>query len=171
MKWVDTEKVDETRPNYRSRLVCREVKKAKRPGEQLKASQLFSSMPSLEAIKTLCSLCMSLGVSPKGKPLKLSLPCAELISTETLSVTCTWSCRRKTSSTRPTLSRCAVFYLDACTARRMLRRCGRRTTPNCWVANSGDREPPTEPCSTRPPHKPEQSCTETAFYCSAITTT
>eukprot|EP00971_Amphidinium_carterae_P149136 2956997-Amphidinium_carterae.1 len=30
-------------------------------------------MPPLEAIKTLCSLCMTLGVSPKGKPLKLAL--------------------------------------------------------------------------------------------------
>eukprot|EP00971_Amphidinium_carterae_P015483 305769-Amphidinium_carterae.1 len=54
-------------------LVCREVKAAKRPGEQLKASELFSSMPPLEAIKTLCSLCMLLGLSPKGKPLKLAL--------------------------------------------------------------------------------------------------
>eukprot|EP00971_Amphidinium_carterae_P296889 5897791-Amphidinium_carterae.1 len=59
MKWVDTDKGDATRPNYRSRLVCREVKKAKRPGEQLKASELFSSMPPLEAVKTLCSLCMT----------------------------------------------------------------------------------------------------------------
>eukprot|EP00971_Amphidinium_carterae_P204481 4057875-Amphidinium_carterae.1 len=30
-------------------------------------------MPPLEAIKTLCSLCMTLGRSPKGKPLKLAL--------------------------------------------------------------------------------------------------
>eukprot|EP00971_Amphidinium_carterae_P123338 2442206-Amphidinium_carterae.2 len=30
-------------------------------------------MPPLEAIKTLCSLCVSLGVSPRGKPLKLTL--------------------------------------------------------------------------------------------------
>eukprot|EP00971_Amphidinium_carterae_P267264 5301645-Amphidinium_carterae.2 len=73
MKWVDTDKGDETKPNYRSRLVCREVKKAKRPGEQLKTSELLSSMPPLEAIKTLCSLCMSLGVSTQGTPLKLAL--------------------------------------------------------------------------------------------------
>eukprot|EP00971_Amphidinium_carterae_P085084 1683267-Amphidinium_carterae.1 len=73
MKWVDTDKGDEERPNYRSRLVCREVKRAKKPGEQLKASELFSSMPPLEAIKTLCSLCMSQGVSRQGKPLKLAL--------------------------------------------------------------------------------------------------
>eukprot|EP00971_Amphidinium_carterae_P143628 2845759-Amphidinium_carterae.1 len=49
------------------------MKAAKRPGEQLKESELFSTMPPLEAIKTLCSLCMSLGVFPKGKQLKLAL--------------------------------------------------------------------------------------------------
>eukprot|EP00971_Amphidinium_carterae_P049555 976725-Amphidinium_carterae.3 len=73
MKWVDTDKGDQERPNYRSWLVCREVKKAKKPGEQLKASDLFSSMLALEAIKTLCSLCMTLELSPKGKPLELAL--------------------------------------------------------------------------------------------------
>eukprot|EP00971_Amphidinium_carterae_P199491 3959076-Amphidinium_carterae.3 len=38
-------------------------------------------MPPLDPIKTLCSLCMTLGVSPKGKPLKLALwdiSCARL---------------------------------------------------------------------------------------------
>eukprot|EP00971_Amphidinium_carterae_P278366 5525820-Amphidinium_carterae.1 len=43
MKWVDTDKGDQECPNYRSRPVCTEVKKAKKPGEQLKASGLFSS--------------------------------------------------------------------------------------------------------------------------------
>eukprot|EP00971_Amphidinium_carterae_P207320 4113361-Amphidinium_carterae.1 len=46
---------------------------AKLPGEQLKASELFSAMPPLEAVKTLCSLCMMLGMSPRGKPLKSAL--------------------------------------------------------------------------------------------------
>eukprot|EP00971_Amphidinium_carterae_P025511 503336-Amphidinium_carterae.1 len=36
MKWIDTDKGDQERPNYRSRLVCREVKNAKKPGEQLR---------------------------------------------------------------------------------------------------------------------------------------
>eukprot|EP00971_Amphidinium_carterae_P138314 2740619-Amphidinium_carterae.1 len=31
MKWIDTDKWDQERPKYRSRLVCREVKKAKKP--------------------------------------------------------------------------------------------------------------------------------------------
>eukprot|EP00971_Amphidinium_carterae_P241873 4802551-Amphidinium_carterae.1 len=49
MKWIDTDKGDQERPNYRSRLVCREVKKAK------------------------ACLCMTLDTSPKAKPLKLAL--------------------------------------------------------------------------------------------------
>eukprot|EP00971_Amphidinium_carterae_P326692 6457643-Amphidinium_carterae.1 len=48
VKWVDTDKGDEGRPNYRSRPVCRDVKRAKRPGEQLRVSELFSSMLPLE---------------------------------------------------------------------------------------------------------------------------
>eukprot|EP00971_Amphidinium_carterae_P067763 1341838-Amphidinium_carterae.1 len=35
--------------------------------------EVLVSSTSLKAIKTLCSLCMSLGVSPLGKPLKLAL--------------------------------------------------------------------------------------------------
>eukprot|EP00971_Amphidinium_carterae_P276640 5489978-Amphidinium_carterae.1 len=73
---------------------------------------------------------------------------AELISTETLRVTCTCSCHLRMSSTRPTLSRCAAFCLEACTARKMLHRSGRTTTPNCVEESSGDKVSPMEPCST-----------------------
>ena len=49
-KWVETNKGDTFRPNYRSRLVGREVKYNKR-------LDLFSATPPLETLKFLCSMC------------------------------------------------------------------------------------------------------------------
>ena len=49
-KWVDTNKGDSSRPNYRRRLVGREVKYDKR-------LDLFSATPPLETLKLLCSMC------------------------------------------------------------------------------------------------------------------
>lgn len=71
LRWIDTNKGDDDRPNYRSRLVAREIKAKKKPHEQIPASQLFSAMPPLEAVKFLCSLMMSKRTSSRGKPLKL----------------------------------------------------------------------------------------------------
>ena len=70
-RWVDTNKGDELRAKYRSRLVAMEIKRAKKPSEQMSASELFSSTPPLEAVKLLCSLMVTLGRSPRGLPLKL----------------------------------------------------------------------------------------------------
>ena len=49
-RWVDTNKGTEECPNYRSRLVGREIKKDNR-------MDLFSATPPLEAMKTLVALC------------------------------------------------------------------------------------------------------------------
>ena len=49
-KWLDTNKGGEQVPNYRSRLVGREIKMDKR-------LDLFSATPPLEALKFLCSVC------------------------------------------------------------------------------------------------------------------
>ena len=49
-KWLDTNKGDEANPNYRSRLVGRELKMDKR-------LDLFSATPPLESLKMLCSVC------------------------------------------------------------------------------------------------------------------
>ena len=49
-KRVDTNKGDTSRPNYRSRLVAREVKYDKR-------LDLFSATAPLETLKFLCSMC------------------------------------------------------------------------------------------------------------------
>ena len=70
-RWVDTNKGDERKENYRSRLVAMEIKKAKKPEEQLSASELFSSTPPLEAFRLLCSLLITLRRSSRGLPLKL----------------------------------------------------------------------------------------------------
>lgn len=70
LKWVDKNKGDDSRPNYRSRLVVREVKKK---GQELAEHEHFSAMPPLEALKALCSLMTSLKKSKKGEWLKLRL--------------------------------------------------------------------------------------------------
>ena len=72
--WVDTDKsVGPTRKKIRSRLCAREYKTNKQGKIQraLPASQLFSAMPPLEAVKVLDSIMMSVSLSNKGKPLKL----------------------------------------------------------------------------------------------------
>ena len=74
MKPLDTDKsVDPTRKRIRSRLCAREYKTKKQGKIQraLPASQLFSAMPPLEAVKVLVSIMMSVSVSKIGKPLKL----------------------------------------------------------------------------------------------------
>ena len=73
--WVDTDKsVDPTRKKIRSRLCAREYKTKKQGKIQraLPASQLFSAMPPLGAVKVLVSIMMSVSLSNTGKPLKLS---------------------------------------------------------------------------------------------------
>ena len=56
LKWLDTMKPD---GRHRSRLVVREVKKAKRPEERLDPQDVFSSMPPIEALKMLLSEVMT----------------------------------------------------------------------------------------------------------------
>ena len=51
-RWIDTNKGDETLPDYRSRLVGREIKKDKR-------NDLFAATPPLESLRFLLSICAS----------------------------------------------------------------------------------------------------------------
>ena len=72
--WVDTDKsVDPTHKTLRSRLCAREYKTKKLGKIQraLLASQLYSAMPPLEAVKVLVSVMMSVSLSNKGKSLQL----------------------------------------------------------------------------------------------------
>ena len=50
VRWIDSNKGDDEKPNYRSRLVGREIKKDNR-------LDLFSATPPLEALKLLLSMC------------------------------------------------------------------------------------------------------------------
>ena len=68
--WVDTDKsVDPAHRKIRSRLCAREYKTKKQGKIQraLLASQLFSAMPLLEAVKVLVSIMMSVGLSNKQR--------------------------------------------------------------------------------------------------------
>ena len=72
--WVDTDKsVDPTCKKIRSRLCAREYKTTKQGKIQrtVPASQLFSAMPLLEAVKVLVSIMMSLSLSNKGKTIEV----------------------------------------------------------------------------------------------------
>jgi len=72
LKWVDRNKGDTTRENYRSRFVVREIK-SQGQAALIPEYALFSSMPPLEALKLLCSLLVTLRVSRRGGKLSLKL--------------------------------------------------------------------------------------------------
>ena len=65
--------VDPTRKKIRTRLCAKEYKTKKQGKIQraLPASQLFSAMPTPEAMKVLVSIMMSVSLSNKGKPFKV----------------------------------------------------------------------------------------------------
>ena len=73
VRWLETNKGDPEKPNYRSRLVAREIKAAKKPEDQLPQNLLFSSTPPLEAMRYLLSAWATDRVSAKGRRLKLGL--------------------------------------------------------------------------------------------------
>ena len=51
-RWIDTDKGDDDNPEYKSRLVAKEVKRATR-------DEMFAATPPLEAKKALFSLAIS----------------------------------------------------------------------------------------------------------------
>ncbi|CAK0894978.1 unnamed protein product, partial [Prorocentrum cordatum] len=57
MRWIDTRKVT---GKYRSRLVCREIKRAKKVEDRLDPAEVFSAMPPIESLKMLISEWMTL---------------------------------------------------------------------------------------------------------------
>ena len=73
LKWVDTDKGGAGQPNYRSRLVLRDIKARKAMDDKIPAKDLFSSMPPLEALKAMLSLMVSQKKAPSGKELKLAV--------------------------------------------------------------------------------------------------
>ena len=61
---IDTDECDAGRPNYRSPLVVREIKKATKKCDVPYAAELFSGMPPLENVKALLSLFFSRSQEP-----------------------------------------------------------------------------------------------------------
>lgn len=72
-KWLDINKGDDERPNYRSRLVAREIKARKKESEKLSAAQLFMATPPVESFYMLISIWMSVLHSASGRQLKLGI--------------------------------------------------------------------------------------------------
>ena len=68
LKWVDKMKGGVCR----SRLVVREVKRAKGPEQQLDEEDVFSAMPPVEALKMLVSYAMTDGTDELGRPLAVA---------------------------------------------------------------------------------------------------
>ena len=60
-KWMDTNKGDEPRPNYRRRLVGREMKDDTR-------LDVGAATPPLETLKFLCSVCARSDSGPEPYP-------------------------------------------------------------------------------------------------------
>ena len=59
LRWIDTDKGGAGRPNYRSRLVVREIKKGMTESDVPSAAERFSGMPPLESVTGLLSLFVS----------------------------------------------------------------------------------------------------------------
>jgi len=68
VKWIDTNKGDEDNPNYRSRLVAREIR---RRGE----NPIFAPTPPLESLRTILSLAAT---DMEGQPKHVRDPKSEL---------------------------------------------------------------------------------------------
>ncbi|CAK9113821.1 unnamed protein product [Durusdinium trenchii] len=69
-KWIDVNKGDNENPFVRSRMVAKEIKKAKPVEMQLGGADTFSATPPIEAVYTLLSAFMS--KDPKKGELKLA---------------------------------------------------------------------------------------------------
>ena len=70
LKWIDTVKPG---GRYRSRLVVREIKKAKSADEKLDPAEVFSSMPPIEGLKCLISHMMTEQKDPDGETLCMAV--------------------------------------------------------------------------------------------------
>lgn len=83
LRWVDTNKGDDARPNYRARLGVKDIAERKKKKHEKKSKpeimremtfKVSSSMPPLECLKLLGSLLVTLKVSKHGKmPLKIRI--------------------------------------------------------------------------------------------------
>ncbi len=120
---MDANKGDQERPNYRSRLVVREIKAKKLPEERLEIEQLFSSMPPLEALMVLISEFITW--SREGYKLAMfDISRAHFYGKAQRRVFVELVDEDKAEYGK---DKCGLL-LKSCTGRRMHRRYGRRTT-------------------------------------------
>ena len=70
LRWVDTNKGTEEKPNVRSRLVVRELRCRT---QHMEAAELFSAMPPLESLKLMLSLLVCRQQTKRGGVLKMGL--------------------------------------------------------------------------------------------------
>ncbi len=94
VRWIDINKGDTENPEYRSRLVAKEIKKDSR-------EDLFAATPPLEALKILFRLAMTEGIGvEKGKEnegMKLEfIDNRRAFSMQKHVGNCTWNCAQKT---------------------------------------------------------------------------
>ncbi|CAK0886283.1 unnamed protein product [Prorocentrum cordatum] len=73
LMWIDTNKGDHEKPNYRSRIVVREKRGKGEEGRKLPATLLFSAMPPLEAVKILGGMMVQRRRSSRNRPLAMRL--------------------------------------------------------------------------------------------------
>ena len=70
LRWIDIVK---SNGRYRSRMVVREIKKAKKESEKLDPSEVFSSMPPIEGLTCLISHMMTEQKDPDGQDLCMAV--------------------------------------------------------------------------------------------------
>ena len=95
LRWIHTDRGDAGRPNCGSRLVVREMKKAKKKSGV--PSELLSGMPHLKRVKALLSLC-SCPTVKKGRNASEPLQCTTSTvrtSMECLCIGCSWNSRMR----------------------------------------------------------------------------
>ena len=68
LKWVDKLKQDPATGKWacRCRLVVREIKAAKKPGERLSEADMYASMPPVEGLTLLCSVFATTAGNSRG---------------------------------------------------------------------------------------------------------
>lgn len=64
MRWVDINKQDELHPNYRSRLVAKEINKHSMP-------EMYAATPALESLKAVTSCAVNGDFNDEHDPVKL----------------------------------------------------------------------------------------------------
>ena len=139
VRWLDTEKGDPTKPNFRSQLVVKDIKATKSESEQLPQNLLFSSTPPLESMRLLCSLMSTQKLSKRGLRTKAEAldymghqQSTLLRHSEKDHLLYIELYPMKMCRTRNLMRRNVVYWWSPCMERRTHAIFGRVITPACW---------------------------------------